>query len=121
MLYRQARGEQPFAGELAGMRSRIIEVVAGLLESACAAAPVRARPGDFMPMAYAWVGAAESLADWLADDEEEDPEDTATRMMNFVWVGADSLLRGRIWRAPGHGSQGDGWQGERPADGDGQQ
>ncbi len=98
VLYRQARGREPFAGELAGMRTRIIEVVAGLLESACAAAPVRARPADFMPTAYALVGAAESLADWLVDHEEEDPEVTATRMMNFVWLGAGELLRGRTWR-----------------------
>ncbi|GAA2634317.1 TetR/AcrR family transcriptional regulator [Dactylosporangium fulvum] len=99
VLYRQARSEPHFAGELAGMRARIVEVVAGLLESACAAAAVPARPGDFMAMAYAYVGAAESLADWLADHEEEDPEHTATRMMNFVWVGAESLLQGKVWRA----------------------
>jgi AcrR family transcriptional regulator len=99
VLYRQARSEPHFAGELAGMRARIVEVVAGLLESPATAAEVPARPGDFTAMAYAYVGAAESLADWLADHEEEDPEHTATRMMNFVWVGADSLLQGRVWRA----------------------
>jgi len=98
VLYRQARSEPHFAGELAGMRSRIVEVVAGLLESACAAAAVPARPVDFIAMAYAYVGAAESLADWLADHEEEDPEHTATRMMNFVWVGAEALLDGKVWR-----------------------
>ena len=103
VLYRQARSEPHFAGELAGMRARIVEVVAGLLEDACAAGEARipARPDDFLAMAYAYVGAAESLADWLADHEEEDPEQTATRMMNFVWVGADALLQGRVWRAGG--------------------
>jgi AcrR family transcriptional regulator len=99
VLYRQARSEPHFAGELAGMRARIVEVVAGLLEGACAAAAVPGRPSDFVAMAYAYVGAAESLADWLADHEEEDPDHTATRMMNFVWVGADSLLQGKVWRA----------------------
>jgi AcrR family transcriptional regulator len=101
VLYRQARSEPHFAGELAGMRSRIVEVVAGLLEDACSKGEARvpARPDDFLAMAYAYVGAAESLADWLADHEEEDPEQTATRMMNFVWVGADALLQGRVWRA----------------------
>src|SRR5690242_8844674 len=78
VLYRQARGREPFAGELAGMRTRIIEVVAALLESACAVAPVKARPTDFRPTAYALVGAAESTADWLVD-HDEDPEVTATR------------------------------------------
>ncbi|MET7418085.1 TetR/AcrR family transcriptional regulator [Dactylosporangium sp. NPDC005555] len=99
VLYRQARSEPHFAGELAGMRARIVEVVAGLLESAATAAEVPGRPSDFTAMAYAYVGAAESLADWLADHEDEDPDQTATRMMNFVWVGADSLLQGRVWRA----------------------
>ncbi|GAA3229666.1 TetR/AcrR family transcriptional regulator [Dactylosporangium siamense] len=99
VLYRQARSEPHFAGELAGMRARIVEVVAGLLGSAATAAEVPGRPGDFTAMAYAYVGAAESLADWLADHEDEDPDHTATRMMNFVWVGADALLQGRVWRA----------------------
>jgi AcrR family transcriptional regulator len=99
VLYRQARSEPQFAGELTGMRSRIVEVVAGLLEGACAAAAAPARPGDLLAMAYAYVGAAESLADWLADHEEETPDQTATRMMNFVWVGADALLQGRVWKA----------------------
>ena len=39
-------------------------------------------------MAYALVGAAESLADWLADHPDEDPGRTATRLMNAVWLGA---------------------------------
>jgi AcrR family transcriptional regulator len=101
VLYRQARSEPHFAGELAGMRTRIVELVAGLLEGACAQAGTRmsARPDDFLAMAFAYVGAAESLADWLADHAEEDPERTATRMMNFVWVGAEALLQGRVWSA----------------------
>ena len=44
VLYRQARSEPHFAGELAGMRARIVEVVAGLLESAATAAEVPGRP-----------------------------------------------------------------------------
>src|SRR5262245_61641693 len=31
VLYRQARGQEPFAAEVAAMRSRMVEVVAGLL------------------------------------------------------------------------------------------
>jgi AcrR family transcriptional regulator len=100
VLYRQARSEPPFAAELVGMRTRIVEIVAGLLQGAWAQAGAD-RPAvddDFLAMAYAYVGAAESLADWLAEHEEEDPERTATRMMNFVWVGAEALLQGRVWR-----------------------
>jgi AcrR family transcriptional regulator len=93
VLYRQARGREPFAGELAGMRMRVIEVVAGLLKRAMSGIPEH----EFEPMAYALVGAAESLADWLAEHPGADPELTATRMMNFVWLGAGEVLQGRTW------------------------
>lgn len=113
VLYRQARGQEPFAAELAGMRRRMIQVVAGLLERAVtrtgatdAAGARRPTPGqsgsapgpDLTAMAYALVGVAESLADWAAEHADEDAEVTATRMMNFVWLGADARLRGASWR-----------------------
>ena len=96
VLYRQARGQAPFAAEVAAMRDRMIEVVAGLLSR-----PDRGFRGvDLTAMAYALVGVAESLADWVVDHPDEDPDLTAARMMNFVWLGADDLLRGRSWRPP---------------------
>jgi AcrR family transcriptional regulator len=103
VLYRQARGEQRFAGELAAMRSRMIEVVAGMLGRALVGQAPRAdgrevRETDLQVMAYALVGATESLADWLADHPEADPEKTATRMMNVAWLGAGQLLAGESWR-----------------------
>jgi AcrR family transcriptional regulator len=98
VLYRQARGEQPFAGQLAEMRARIVEVVAGMLGRALAAEHHEVRETELQVMAYALVGATESLADWLADHPEADPEGTATRMMNVAWLGADQLLHGETWR-----------------------
>jgi AcrR family transcriptional regulator len=98
VLYRQARGEQPFAGQLAEMRARIVEVVAGMLGRALATEHREVRETELQVMAYALVGATESLADWLADHPEADPERTATRMMNVAWLGADQLLRGQTWR-----------------------
>ncbi len=99
VLYRQARGQEPFAAEVAAMRGRLVEIVAGLLGRAVEAVGHRAaRPADLTAMAYALVGVAESLADWVVEHTDEDPEVTATRMMNFVWLGADDLLRGRSWR-----------------------
>jgi len=95
VLYRRA--PEPFAGELAGMRSRIIEVVTGLLEGACAGAPVQATSADLVPIAHALVGAAESMADWLVDHPSEAPSAAATRLMNLVWLGAGNLLAGRTW------------------------
>ncbi|MER5332457.1 TetR/AcrR family transcriptional regulator [Micromonospora sp. NPDC002717] len=100
VLYRQARGEQPFAGELAGMRARLVEVVAGMLGHALRAEGREVGETDLEVVAYALVGATESLADWLADHPEADPEKTATRMMNVAWLGAGQLLRGATWRPP---------------------
>jgi AcrR family transcriptional regulator len=98
VLYRQARGEQPFAGQLAEMRARIVEVVADMLGRALVTEHREVRETELQVMAYALVGATESLADWLADHPEADPERTATRMMNVAWLGADQLLRGQTWR-----------------------
>lgn len=100
VLYRQARGQERFAAELAEMRARMVEVVAGLLARVIAAGGRRPRPAELTPMAYALVGAGESLADWVVDHPSEPPETTATRLMNFVWLGAGELLRGATWRPP---------------------
>ncbi|MEU1397545.1 TetR/AcrR family transcriptional regulator [Micromonospora zamorensis] len=100
VLYRQARGEQPFAGELAAMRARLVEVVAGMLDHALRAEGREITAVDLEVVAYALVGATESLADWLADHPEADPEKTATRMMNVAWLGAAQLLHGATWRPP---------------------
>ncbi|MET8832344.1 TetR/AcrR family transcriptional regulator [Micromonospora sp. NPDC004540] len=100
VLYRQARGEQPFAAELATMRGRLVEVVAGMFDHALRANGREVGATDLEVVAYALVGATESLADWLADHPEADPEKTATRMMNVAWLGADQLLRGITWHPP---------------------
>ncbi|MEU5911012.1 TetR/AcrR family transcriptional regulator [Micromonospora sp. NPDC047527] len=97
VLYRQARGEQPFAGELAAMRARLVEVVAGMLDHALRAEGREVSAVDLEVVAYALVGATESLADWLADHPDADPEKTATRMMNVAWLGAGQLLHGVTW------------------------
>ncbi|OKI67852.1 TetR/AcrR family transcriptional regulator [Micromonospora sp. CB01531] len=100
VLYRQARGERPFAAEVATMRGRLVEVVASMLDHALRAKGREVRGTDLEVVAYALVGASESLADWLADHPEADPEKTATRMMNVAWLGADRLLRGVTWHPP---------------------
>ncbi|WP_018723707.1 TetR/AcrR family transcriptional regulator [Salinispora fenicalii] len=100
VLYRQARGEQPFAGELTALRRRIVEVVAGMLEHTLRSEGREVTETDLEVVAYALVGATESVADWLVDHPEADPEQTATRMMNVAWVGAAQLLAGISWRPP---------------------
>ena len=78
VLYRQARGQEPFAGEVGRMRDRMAELVAGLLARGGAAAD------EAVPRAYAIVGAGESLADWLVDHVDEHPEATAARLMGLL-------------------------------------
>lgn len=98
VLYRQARGQEPFSGEVAAMRARMAEAIAVLLGRAVAAVGHQASESDLETMAYALVGASESLADWLVDHPAEDPERAASRMMNIAWLGADQLLHGATWR-----------------------
>ncbi|MEN3303966.1 MAG: hypothetical protein V7603_168 [Micromonosporaceae bacterium] len=98
VLYRQARGQEPFAAELAQMRATMVEVVAGLLGRLIAAGGRRYRHHEVTAMAYALVGAGESLADWVVDHAEVPSDETAARLMNFVWLGAGELLRGATWR-----------------------
>jgi AcrR family transcriptional regulator len=100
VLYRQGRGIPPFAAEIAAMRVRMVEVVSGLLSRAVGARGRRSRPAEVEAMAYALVGAAESVADWLVDHPEITAEHAATRMMSAVWLGAESLLRGEVWHRP---------------------
>ena len=100
VLYRQARASQSFAAELAIMRGRLVEVVAGMLDQALRVEGRQVGATDLDVVAYALVGATESLADWLADHPEADPEKTATRMMNVAWMGAAQLLHGVTWHPP---------------------
>jgi AcrR family transcriptional regulator len=100
ILYRRSQGREPFAGEWATMRRQMIEIISALLARAVAGAGGRGGPADLEPVAYGLVGAAESMADWLVDHPDEDPGRTAARLMSFIWLGADDLLRGASWRPP---------------------
>jgi AcrR family transcriptional regulator len=94
LLFRQEHG----ASELRGMRTRMIEVVTGMLARAIGDRPATA--ADLEATAYALVGACESLADRLVDHVEEQPEETARRLMNLVWLGAQRQLDGAVWHPP---------------------
>jgi AcrR family transcriptional regulator len=105
MLYRQARGEPPFARELTAMRSRIVDVVAGMLaegvrDAGGNTAPEAGPAADPRVLAYALVGASESTADWLVDHPEADPAELATGLMSIIWTGAQRSLAGERWRPP---------------------
>jgi AcrR family transcriptional regulator len=98
VLYRQARG--PFSQESARMRARMVDVVTGMLTRAVETRGRRARAADLTALAYALVGAGESLADRLVDNVDESPDATASRLMNIVWLGAAHLLDGASWHPP---------------------
>jgi AcrR family transcriptional regulator len=102
VLYRQARGDDaPFAEQVVTIRANIAAVVASLLGQAMDAEGVALPPErELSAVANALVGAAESLADWMVDNAGETPTATATRLMNLVWMGFDSLLRGARWHPP---------------------
>jgi len=88
VLCRQARGQEPFAAEVAAMRQRMVEAVAVLL-----ARPAGAHADDITPIAHALVGAGEAMADWVVDHPTEDPDVTAGRLMNLMWPGIARVLR----------------------------
>lgn len=91
VLYRQARGQEPFATVLAGLRGQMVEVVAGMFAAGAA-------PGADVGMAaQVLVGAAEAVADWLVDHPDEDPDGAAGRLMNVAWLGTQAALRGDRW------------------------
>jgi AcrR family transcriptional regulator len=86
VLYRQARSQEPFASEIARMRAQWIEIVAGLVRRAAPDAD------GVTPAAYAIVGAAESLADWIVEHGRGDPDVIAARLCTLIWSGMDSRL-----------------------------
>jgi AcrR family transcriptional regulator len=86
VLYRQARGQEPFAGVLAQMRLRLVEIVADMLAD-CSGAPE-----DAALAAHALVGAAEAVADWLVDHPDADVDHAAERLMATVWLGLGAAL-----------------------------
>jgi hypothetical protein len=82
------------------MRARMIDVVSGLLARAVEARGRRVRTAEVATLAHALIGASESLAERLVDDEAEAPDTTAERLMNIVWLGAGHLLDGAGWHPP---------------------
>ncbi len=96
-----ALGES-FAAEVADRHAWVVEVVADLLRS------VGNQLGDRLPgiereieaMAHALVGASESLANWMIENDQN-PDATATRLVNFAWNGLSAIRSGVLWR-PAH-------------------
>lgn len=90
VLYRQARGQEPFTQVLGDLRALLTGGIIGMLARAYPEARVEAP-------AHALVGAAEAVADWLVEHPEADPDKVARDLMSVIWLGADAVLRGRTW------------------------
>lgn len=100
VLHRQGMKATGALGErAAGLRDQTVEVVRRLLAKAWTSGRRRKAHAEELQMcAYALVGAAESVADWLADHPEVTPEVAARRLMTISWVGLGDIMNGEIWR-----------------------
>jgi AcrR family transcriptional regulator len=100
VLHRQGAKATGALGErAAGLRDQTVEVVRQLLAKAWVGGRRRKAHAEELQMcAYALVGAAESVADWLADHPDVTPEVAARRLMTISWVGLGDIMNGEIWR-----------------------
>lgn len=100
VLYSQARtmGE-PFADEVAAMRTEMVLFVTELIAAAARSADCdqELAEREVTPLAHALVGAAESLAGWGSSQPGHSGKDSAATLMNFAWAGLDNLMNGRPW------------------------
>jgi AcrR family transcriptional regulator len=92
VLFRRARGQEPFDEIIVALRARMAEVIAGMFSHAGAPDP--------MALAITVTGAAEAFADQILDHPGEDPAAAATRLVAILWTGAARLIDGVTWTAP---------------------
>jgi AcrR family transcriptional regulator len=52
------------------------------------------------PFAHAIAAAVQGVAAWWQRESNEPADREALRMMNFVWMGLEDLMRGRLWLPP---------------------
>ncbi|MET9511215.1 TetR/AcrR family transcriptional regulator [Streptomyces flavidovirens] len=108
VLHHQARTHgEPFATEVAAMRTEIIGFVTYLIGAAAreAACDAELAEREVAGLAHALVGAAESLAGWGNGTPGVSAKETAATLMNFAWAGLENLMNGQRW-APSPGDAG---------------
>lgn len=83
----------PLSSEVAAIRQRMIYRTAALFEVLARRAGIPAeRVGGTEPLAHAFVGAGESLANWWLDHPGEPREAMADRLIQVGWLGLRQLL-----------------------------
>jgi AcrR family transcriptional regulator len=97
VLYWQARGQELFANVLAELRSTMAQIVTGMLAAANEANGARVTDQDVQTLAYALLGAAEAMAEFVVEKGQADPDEAARRVVNVVWVGVGGLMQGQTW------------------------
>lgn len=91
-----ARGA-PFSREVSAIRARVSDGTAALFDEVLQSAGLSAgKIGGTEPLAHAFVGAGESLANWWLDNPEESQAAMAARLMNVTWIGLSELLQSRV-------------------------
>ncbi len=99
VLHRQTSElSESITAEVTRVRVVIMAEVAGLVRVGIAEGPDPARlgPHDAEFVAYALVGAADSLTDWMELHPQETPERMTQRLTNMVWVGMRNVLEGEV-------------------------
>jgi AcrR family transcriptional regulator len=81
VLHGQGRRQEPFGSVIVELRMKFVEAIAAALRKGTSAGP------DVLPAAYAIAGAAESVADWLVEQDEGEPEELADRLAGLLWRG----------------------------------
>jgi AcrR family transcriptional regulator len=83
----------PLSSEVAAIRQSIVDRTAALFEALLRRAGTPAkRVGGTEPLAHAFVGAGESLANWWLDHPDETREAMADRLIQVGWLGLRQLL-----------------------------
>ena len=91
-----ARGA-PFSREVSAIRATISDGTAALFDEVLKGAGIGPdEVGGVEPLAHAFVGAGESLANWWLVHPEESQAAMAARLMNVAWVGLSGLLQNRV-------------------------
>ncbi|MBB5938038.1 TetR/AcrR family transcriptional regulator [Streptomyces zagrosensis] len=100
VLHSQARTQgEPFVREVAVMRAELVSFVEQLIGAAAKEADCDPEFADreVAGLAYALVGAAESMADWAGSPGGPSAKEAAATLMNFAWAGLGNLMRDQRW------------------------
>lgn len=92
----------PFAGGALQASDRMADLMVRLLSDTAMGEgvdPDVARR-ESEPIAFALVAAVQGLASWWVRNPGGPKELQALRMMNFAWMGLESLVKGRLWVPP---------------------